>query len=329
MESDNSSGIDYHISVGGQQLDLTKRPHQSSFIKKWEELSTISKVFILVIFIEACIIIGLTIQRMIEPMHGMTSEYYSILMLFNSLVLFLFALDGVINENAFEMVAFAGVTVSVTGIITYQFFWLREGTEIIVLWVRFISVCVFTPVNIILSIFVYRNFGWFVYRKIGASIMMIDMYRVYQQTITLLKLDLQFGINLVMVAWFFLSLELENYELYMNIVVIILTFVWAGLGWVSVRLEKKIGIAIFFGFAPIQPAYIIYKLIKMRDDVPSKVYRPLVYAMGSASIISRILCVIWVIRCLRNFGNGMDRVFRKEDEEEKPILSQVTSKIIH
>jgi len=328
MSEDNSSGIDYHIQVGGKDLDLTKRPSQSWFSKKWEQLSIISRVFVFIILAEACIIIGLTIQRMLHPVHGMTSEYYSILMLFNSVVLFLFALDGVVNENAFELVAFVLVTLSVTGIITYQFFWFREGTETDVLLVRFISVCVFTPVNIVLSIFVYRNFGWFVYRKIGASIHMIDMYRVYQQTISLLKVDLQFGVNLVMVAWFFLTTELENYELYMNIVVIVLTFVWAGLGWASVRMEKKVGIGIFFAFAPIQPAYIIYKLIKLHSS-PKDVYAPLIYSMGSASIISRIMSVIWVIRCTVNFGNGMDRIFRKEDEEEKPILSQVTNKIMH
>jgi len=277
--------------------------------------------------VEALVIIGLTIRKMVVSGQDISEEKYGALILLNSVLLFMFAIDGVLNENAFELLSFIIISIFVTSITTYQFFWEPEKTEKIILLVRFASVCVFTPLNVIFTYLVYKAFGWAIYRKIGANIKLIDMYRCYQQMISLVKLDLQFGINLVLVAWMFLSDTIADYELYINIAFIVVTFVWAGLGWAAVRHEKNIPIIVYFLFSPIEPGYVIYKGITLYLD-PIEFFGPVIYALGGLSILCRVLLFIWAIRCRVNFGEGLKKVFSKEEEEEKPFLGQIASRVL-
>jgi len=88
----------------------------------------------------------------------------------------------------------------------------------------------FSPLNLVFAYLAYKNFGWVVYKKIGASVEMTMMYTRYQQMIALLKLDVQIGINVVLIAGFFLYTT--NIQLYLDIGVLCSTVFLAAIGWV-------------------------------------------------------------------------------------------------
>lgn len=296
---------------------------------KFSGLSTISKVFFALIVVESLVIIGLTLQRMLQPQHGVLSEKYAGLLLLNSVLLSLFAIDGVLTENAFELLAFVFVNISVAFFVVYQFWFAPENTEKVILWIRFISVIVFTPVNVVMAYLVYSNFGWSVYRKIGASFDLIKTYRNYQQFLATLKLDLQISLNFVLVIWLFLFNLTQDLELGLDIPLLVLTLVWAAVGWAAIRQENKAVTAIWLPFGILQPAYIVYKFVRFVLDGTTNFYEPLIYGIGGLSILCRIGLITIAIICRKNYGRGLKSVFRKEDEEEKPILNKLTKNIIH
>lgn len=125
-----------------------------------------SRVFLALMVVELLTVVGLTIQRMIHPTTSY-SERYAVLMLVDVCILFFFAVNGVLGENSFEVLAFILVTLVFCGVTIYQFFWSPANTEQVVLWIRFIAVCAFTPANCLLAILVYRGFGWRMYRKVS------------------------------------------------------------------------------------------------------------------------------------------------------------------
>eukprot|EP01119_Soliformovum_irregulare_P015258 TRINITY_DN4278_c0_g1_i1.p1 TRINITY_DN4278_c0_g1~~TRINITY_DN4278_c0_g1_i1.p1 ORF type:complete len:314 (+),score=50.40 TRINITY_DN4278_c0_g1_i1:234-1175(+) len=292
---------------------------------KLEKISVMSKIFIVVILLESTVIVGLTIERLIEPWSNNSTDF-GILMIINSILLAAFAIDGVLNENTLELFGFVIVSLAVCGLVNYQYWFARDTAEQVIVLIRFISVCIFTPINIILSIMVYRNFGWAIYRKIGASVELIDMYRRYQRFISLLKIDLQFGINLVMIAGILIS---KDWKIWIDIIALIASFSWAVLGWVSLRLENRIGAILFFVFSVIQPGYVFYKFIFVtvfdnQISVEDQSLEPLTYVVGSLAIVVRILTIIFAILVRRGFGGGLKRVFKKEEAEE-PFLKKVVN----
>ena len=55
--------------------------------------------------------------------------------------------------------------------------------------VRLVLTCVFGPLTVIMGFFVYRQFGWRVYKKIGANIALGRLFRHYQAFVALLKVE--------------------------------------------------------------------------------------------------------------------------------------------
>jgi len=223
-------------------------------------------------------------------------------MLVNVVFVTLFALSGVFSENVFELVSFVFVSTGLSSFIVYQFFFDRKNTEELVLWIRFICVCIFAPLNALFAFLVFRSFGWRIYRKIGADVELTKIYRSYQQMVSLVKFDLQFGTNIVIVAGFFLY---ENYELYIDIAVITVTVLWAGLGWAAVRLEARSATIIFLCTSFIEPAYVIYKAVHYILNPPEKkIFVPLIYYFGVSLIVTRIVLVIFFSHCDESFWKG-------------------------
>jgi hypothetical protein len=243
-------------------------------------------------------------------------------MLVNVVFIFLFAIDAVISENAFELFGFLIVNIGVSAFITWQFFYSRANNEVITLWIRFISVCVFTPLNVILSIMVYRSFGWRMYKKLGADVELTHMYRTYQQMSSLIKVDLQFALNLVLASGFFVKTSLE---IGIDIGALVIALLWAALGLVAIRMEHKPSLLLFLTTFILHPGYVVFKIWKTTTDY-DKLFVPLIYSFGSLSILTRVLEFVWGLRIYFHFGKGLKVVFEKE-EEKHPLLKEVTHRI--
>ena len=84
------------------------------------------------------------------------------------------------------------------------------------------------------------------------------LFRSYQIFVSLLKLDLWFGIVGTVTVGLFLFVD---YELVIDCVAMVITLGWAALGWASARRESSSGFALFFVFMPVEPAYVLAKVL--------------------------------------------------------------------
>jgi len=300
---------------------------------KWfwqnSDLSRTAKVFLVLIVLEAILLVGISVFQMFSRENSLNNQFGGIL-IFNSILIVFFGIDAVLNENIFLLFCFIGVTLFMCGYVVFQFidqFYNKDSnltpTHVYLMWIRFVSSCLFTPVNVGLAFSVYRSFGWKIFRKIGALPEMIQFYRTYQIAVSLLKFDLQFGVNLVTLAGFFLF---SGYELIIDISAFVITIIWAILGWISLRHELRAGMFVFWLLAFVQPAYIIYNIVDYQIDGISadSNFVPVIYFVMGLSLICRAMVLIWTIICYRNFGNGLKEVFTKEEEhvEKSPLINQ-------
>lgn len=162
----------------------------------------------------------------------------------------------------------------------------------------------------------------------------------------MLKLDVQFGVSLILLAGFFLFNAATSVALWINVSVIALAFLWAILGWQAVRLartrvracayrrvalsraraqiirENKVLLVFYFLFMVAEPAYIVYKVLQFYtcpvnlDGSCSRcgecfdcVYIPCILftVSGALAIVLRVVLLVFTVYCVRNFNKGMRR----------------------
>ncbi|KAG2208531.1 hypothetical protein INT47_010227 [Mucor saturninus] len=189
-------------------------------------------------------------------------------------------------------------------------------------WAEITQICVMiisTIIFIFLAYKLYLEFGWHIYKKIGADLAMRDRYKMYQIFMMLLKFDFFFFLGfsvqylaLLIVAWWPDSsskgLESEIVrELIEHIVLsCVVSITMLVSAYWGLRREKKIHMFIFLTLCIASMAYYIYMLIQIAKD-PERF-------LGSKAFLTFFLCVDMVlilasvpiaIICLRNFNLGL------------------------
>lgn len=189
-------------------------------------------------------------------------------------------------------------------------------------WAEITQICVMiisTIVFVFLAYKLYLEFGWHIYKKIGADLAMRDRYKMYQIFMMLLKFDFFFFLGfsvqylaLLIVAWWPDSRQQGNEseitrELIEHIVfscVVSITMLVSAY-W-GLRREKKIHMYIFLTLCIASMAYYIYMLIQISQN-PARF-------LGSKAFLTFFLCVDMVlilasvpigVVCLRNFNLGL------------------------
>jgi len=111
---------------------------------------------------------------------------------------------------------------------------------------------------------------------------------------------------------------------------IFITFAWAFVGHIGVRMEDSRMMTAFFIFSVVFPANIIWKLYELTPESkldPTLPYVQIIFA-GVVALMIRCLLVFTTIRMAINFGRNLrDLVFDPEEEEE-PAISVVAEKQI-
>lgn len=189
-------------------------------------------------------------------------------------------------------------------------------------WAEITQICVMiisTIIFIFLAYKLYLEFGWHIYKKIGADLAMRDRYKMYQIFMMLLKFDFFFFLGfsvqylaLLIVAWWPDSSQQGNEaeivrELIEHIVfscVVSITMLVSAY-W-GLRREKKIHMFIFLTLCIASMAYYIYMLVQISQN-PARF-------LGSKAFLTFFLCVDMVlilasvpiaVICLRNFNLGL------------------------
>ncbi|KAH8120555.1 hypothetical protein DFH11DRAFT_1757862 [Phellopilus nigrolimitatus] len=152
---------------------------------------------------------------------------------------------------------------------------------------------------------IWREFGWKVYKRLGADRKVKRMYAQYQIFVGVMKFDVFFFIGFsVQLIW--LVLQRENWEWYVTCAALPFSFLLLLDGLLAARYENKYMMFTFMLGCAGAMVYFVYKLFRifeMEDSIQDVAKTLTVFAI--IAIILLVVTVVMAFIVLRNFGGGL------------------------
>ncbi|EJD55460.1 hypothetical protein AURDEDRAFT_109782 [Auricularia subglabra TFB-10046 SS5] len=156
---------------------------------------------------------------------------------------------------------------------------------------------------------IYTEFGWKVYKLLGADRSVKRMYMHLQVFLCLIKFDVFFFVGFT-VQWIFLVLSRDqpDAEYYITIVALPLSVVVLIAGHVAVHRESKWLMGCFIAGMTAASVYFIYKFYKIlrfrKDDEFAAVFKSLMI-FSVLAILLLFTTFAWACLVMHNFGRGL------------------------
>lgn len=255
--------------------------------------------------------------------------YWSSLEILTTLFFFYFAWDSVFTENVYELWAFqiARALSSVYSVVQYFTVAVERTTFNLV---QMILIVAFQVVFWATAFQLYRSFGWWAFRRLGADVQLKAMYKNYQLFLAQTKFDCQFGLMMVMMSVFFFAKDTTGF-IALELVMFIFVFVYAYLGTSGIRAEDTRRMRYFFILGSITPLNIVIKALMM-ILLPHKFGRNAPYVQvgltAGFALVNRITLLFNGRRALLNFHKGLkenafDRKLDDADDMAAPFVDYV------
>ncbi|PKK70711.1 hypothetical protein RhiirC2_745923 [Rhizophagus irregularis] len=183
-----------------------------------------------------------------------------------------------------------------------------------------VTLIIFALIMSLISFKLYQQFGWNIYKKIGADIKMQKLYKTMLLFVMLLKLDL-FFLLLVSIEVFFAFSEdkgigkiqftftLSRSLYYFHLGVTIMIFFLEVLAYRSLQKEWKNGMIIYIILSTVTIIDFIMILKSATSTVSNSWYFFIVFL--SVSIILCTATWVYAILVYRNFDKGLKTVLSK------------------
>jgi len=176
--------------------------------------------------------------------------------------------------------------------------------EIAIIGVMFIASISFAY----LSYKLYQEFGWTIYKKIGADMEMRDRYKMYQIFIVLLKFDVFFFFGFAIQFLALVVILDDRSEILRHIILSGITSVIViVVGFWGVQTEKKFLMYLFMAGCGVGEGYLIWRLVDVAKNVNNRYIgtRNTLLFFLNICLVLIIVTFLISIRCLRNFDKGL------------------------
>lgn len=192
--------------------------------------------------------------------------------------------------------------------------------------------CVIGLALLLMSVFTYKlygEFGWSIYKHVGADIRLKRRYVAYLIFITLVKIDFFFFLGFT-IQFIVIVLDTKDVEFALTIAVIPVTILILWLALVFVKRESYVGmismIAVFF----TAMAYFFFKLVRMYQPDQEDKYMATRKTLTTFAVITILLLLVTIINaviCTVNFGYGLKQLVinSADDDEDKYPLDSMDS----
>ncbi|KAH9075793.1 hypothetical protein EDB83DRAFT_2352351 [Lactarius deliciosus] len=162
---------------------------------------------------------------------------------------------------------------------------------------------------------IYNEFGWKVYKFLGADRRIKKMFAVYQIYQCLVKFDVFFWVGFC-VQFTFLVLDRHSWEFYVTCAALPLSIVLLVEGHLAARYENRWMMISFLSGCVGAMIYFSYKFVKVIIQKNTPEFSPVWESLSTFAVIAIILLLVtfgyaWVV--MRNFGRGLkDQISRKQ-----------------
>ncbi|KAG0230191.1 hypothetical protein BGW42_001110 [Actinomortierella wolfii] len=172
----------------------------------------------------------------------------------------------------------------------------------------------------------FQEFGWRIYKKIGADPKRKKMYRFYQIYLVLIKVDLFFFVGFsIQFIYLTLTRQADDPEFVITILVLPLTLAILYMAIYAVRHESHVWMSIFIISMLCGVAYFIFKVVRMFVGEKKGNYdavRNFLTLFASLCLITILATIANAAICFRNFGKGLKQHLLKEGHEVQSTSSQ-------
>eukprot|EP00128_Syssomonas_multiformis_P018075 Colp12_sorted_trinity150504_noHs@27382 len=260
---------------------------------------------------------------------GEDRKVYAVIYIVSVLYSVGFALDALQHDRENIMQLGAYVVLNLTYVLygvtqVYQF---RHTSEFRTSWqavdfLAVVSLCILSVLTIVFIVYwrrLYMNFGWIIFKKIGASSKVQAMYRVYQLFVMSNKV-----LGLILVAFFtlhcavLLSNNTSDPEFAINIIccVYVPFIVWVGFR--AVRYEQYIWTLYFYYFNLVGGmCYFAFKVYRfstktcplciqvIKEDPTGRHSFVFLTLFSVVNLVMLSFTLVLALLCHRNFGNDL------------------------
>ncbi|KAI8968409.1 hypothetical protein BDF20DRAFT_916938 [Mycotypha africana] len=167
-----------------------------------------------------------------------------------------------------------------------------------------VTIMAFAIIMSFLSYQMSKQFGWNIYKKIGADVQIQKMYRIFQFFVLSLKIDIfaQFMVSVFYLIQFALKQDVIMWETVIQFIVTILLIPMLYFGRIAGSKESKIYMTMFITFEML--VLFDFALIFSQTLQPNNNWYTwicLIWIGVAFALVSSSLGIV----CMRNFGKGL------------------------
>ncbi|KAI3643242.1 hypothetical protein MP228_012797 [Amoeboaphelidium protococcarum] len=287
------------------------------------------KLTLIIVLLQAIIVIVLESyvasvflpnQSQFENTPAVGIPVYLMIFLFSQVFQVVLCFDAVLHQNTIQIIAFVIFDALVFAYSLFQYFQLKDAlafasVSTVVGEDKFsgvlIAISVVLGVCLIafayLAFKLYLEFGWKIYKKIGADPRMKKMYRLYQIFLAILKLDFFFFLAFS-IQFLVLVLNPNDPEYALTIIAVPIIFFMLMFAVYGLRQENRVVMGIFIAGCMCACAYFVFKLVRMYTPSQEFKYlysRKFLTFFALLNLLFVLITLVISVLCLLNFDKGL------------------------